>query len=270
MSIRAGDQDLILPLWEQVRGFVVKQAQIRLHNYPSRAVDEDDLIQAGFVAMMEAVKTYRDDMECGFIGWLAFHLKTSFNETIGVRSKRQKRDPIHHCLSLDAPISDDDPDLFLGDTVADPNDPFEECEREIWLEQLGKALEAALQDLPKDQADILRRRYYDGNTLAEIAEDMNASGTAVKSKETKGLRKIRTGRHGPQLAQFNKAWAEIDRRTPWFYSVSVERYQRTRMSAVEILAIRREGMFRDMTRCADTVPACDRVHATQRADDRRR
>ena len=248
LKIQDGDQDLILRLWEQVRGFVVKQAQIRLHNFPSRTVDEDDLIQAGFVAMMEALQSYRNDMECGFIGWLAFHLKTSFNETIGIRTERQKRDPLHHCLSLDAPISDDDPDLVLGDTVADPNDPFEECEREIWLEQLGKALDAALRDLPEDKALILRRRYFDGDTLAEIAEDMNASGTAVKSKETKGLRRIRTGRHGPQLEQFNKAWAEIDRRTPWFYSVSVERYHRTRLSAVEMLAIRREGMFRDLTR----------------------
>lgn len=61
---------------------------------------------------------------------------------------------------LDAPIPGTD-DLTAADTVRDPDAAaaFDEAEQRIWLEQLHEALERALDQIPGEQSDILRRRF---------------------------------------------------------------------------------------------------------------
>lgn len=249
LAAREGQDDLLLALWDRVRPFVAKLAMQRLNAFPSQAVDTDDLVQSGFLALLEAVRTYRSDMECSFITWLSYQLKNAFNEALGVRSERQKRDPIHHALSLDAPLSDDDPEGgTLGDTVPDECDQFEDADERLWTEQLKQALDTALQDLPEAQASAIRMKYMDGRPLPRIAEEMDVKASKIHERANKGLCRLRRGPHGPKLASFLCPELErmIDERTGWYYGMGLTRFKERQTSGVELLVLQREGMRRNM------------------------
>lgn len=82
------------------------------------------------------------------------HLKTAFNEAMGVRRMRDW-EPLQWAVSLSQPIGEAD-----GDTLADVLPGFAtglaDAEEGIWREQLCAALADALAELPADW----RRREY--------------------------------------------------------------------------------------------------------------
>lgn len=147
---------------------VAKQAHRWFLNN-SRRVEFDDLYQSGFLAMMEAVRTFDPDGGSSFLSWMGNnHLKTAFMTALGARTEKQRQDPLHTAASLDAPLQVDE-DLTIGDMVQDPVDCMAKADRRIWLEQLHDELDRALDTLPAEQRTALRRRFYHGMTFAEAA-----------------------------------------------------------------------------------------------------
>lgn len=188
-AVQAGDREKLLPLWEQVERFVAMQAGRRFRALGGfGGATEEDLYQSGFLALVAAVDSFNPAAGMSFIGWLALALKTAFAEAAGYR----RRDPLNNALGLNAPVPGTD-DLAVADTVEDPEAAhgFEEAEREIWLGQLREALKAALETLPEIQADTLRRRFYLGQTLAEIGAQRMEAPETVRQQEAKALRALR-------------------------------------------------------------------------------
>ena len=237
--IQAGDRDLIPQLWEQVGRFVALQAD----RY-ARAVDgyggitSEDLYQCGYIALVSAIETFDADKECKFITWYAYYLKTAFVQASGRRTS--KRDPLNICASLDKPIDNgEDSDTTLGDFQADSHaeQDFDDAENRIWLDQLHTALDAALNDLPDKQSEAIRRQYYQGETLGEIALSNGVSRECVRQCAEKGFATIRSGRYSQGLKQF------IEFRTPYYHSVGVRQFQSTNTSAVEQAVFARERLL---------------------------
>ena len=52
-------------------------------------------------------------------------------------------------------------------------------------------LEGAVSTLPKGERDVIRLRYYDGLTLAEIGDTLGLSSERIRQLEYRGLRKMR-------------------------------------------------------------------------------
>ena len=52
-------------------------------------------------------------------------------------------------------------------------------------------LSALLGRLPAQEADVLRRRFYEGRSQAEIAADTGVPLGTVKSRMTSGLERLR-------------------------------------------------------------------------------
>lgn len=53
LAIQAGDNSLILPLWEQCKGLICKEAYRWARAFDSRPeIDVDDLIQSGYFALV--------------------------------------------------------------------------------------------------------------------------------------------------------------------------------------------------------------------------
>ena len=186
-----------------------------------------------------------------------YHLQTAFADALGIRTPRQRHDPVHFALSLDAPVSADNPDGdTLGDTVPDTRDPYQDAEARMWLSELSKALTAALDSLPADQREVIVKRYYFNDTIAAIADDTGTTWNAVQQKERRALRTIRNSRHRRQLEPFRETMNEIERvidgRTDFFLHVGVETFSRDRFSAVERLTIQRDEMRTGMTRNLST------------------
>ena len=219
--IQAGERELLPELWEQVRRFVAKMAARRfILSNGYGGVEIDDLIQAGFLAVCEAVERFEPDGEYKFLTYLDRPLRRAFSEAGGYRSRKQYHDPLHSCASLDTPLGDDPDGDTLGDLQADPVDVFEDADRRIWLEQLRDALESALDDLTPVQRETLRRRFYDGLTLKEIGEADGVSLDRVRQREKEALHVLRRRRRRYHLDEFAEERRQyVDERTPWYLHV---------------------------------------------------
>lgn len=232
--IQNGERDRLPELWDQVERFVAVQAHKRLVlSAGLGGVEFGDLFNAGYLALVAAADSFNPLAGCAFIGWLALALKTAFSEAGGYRSRKQARDPLHRASSMDAPIGgDDDGDSTVGEFQADPTavQALEDVERRLYLDQLHDALERALATLPAQQSGTLRRRYYRGQTLDEIAAADGVYKETVRQWQKKGLRALR--RDWKKLAQF------VEDRTPYYCNWSAQSGERT----TEMITLRREEL----------------------------
>ncbi len=79
----------------------------------------------------------------------------------------------------------------------DPHDPaFEPAEApdtdaRIDARRRARRLRAALQELPGDQAEVLRVSYFEGKSQSRIAEDLDLPLGTVKSRTRLGLARLR-------------------------------------------------------------------------------
>lgn len=230
--IQQGRTDLLPELWEQVRRFVALQAMRRYSATRGMGgVEVDDLIQSGYIALVEAVKEF--DGEHAFLTWLKYYLTVAFQEAEGCRGSRQRNDPLHHCVSLDAPLDDDDGDTLM-DIQADTRDDIADVEHRLWLEKLRVTLERALDELPTAQRETLERRFYRGETLQQIGAAWGVSAERVRQQEYKAKRYLRRHKVENGLGEF------LDVHTPFYARVGVAAYNTTRTSAVEMAVLERE------------------------------
>ncbi|MFR2563131.1 MAG: sigma factor [Anaeromassilibacillus sp.] len=93
-------------LWEAVRRFAHDRAYRWCRAMDGRAgMVLEDYIQVAFLALLDALEGW-DPAAGAFLTWYSLKLKGAFTEAVGMRTQRDKRDPIHHALSLDAPFMD--------------------------------------------------------------------------------------------------------------------------------------------------------------------
>ncbi len=205
IEIQHGRTELIRKLWEQVERLVKWKAQRVLHAVDGLfCIEFDDLYQSGYLALVDAVKTYQPGTG-SFSTWFMYYLQTAFAEASGYRTKRQSNDPIRNCISLDIPLDNSNANSdTLGDLQADPGclEPFESVEARIYNEQLRSVLDAVMDKLDHRQADTIRMRYFDGLTYAEIGKILNVSGQYARCLEKNGFRALRKSSSAKYLKPF--------------------------------------------------------------------
>lgn len=200
MMIQDGAGELMPQLWEQVSRWVYKMANQWVISFDhTRGVTVDDLISSGYIALTEAVKTFRP--VGAFTTWFTMYLKTAFLDTYGLRA--HKKDLLHDAVSLDTPLQVDD-DLTIGDTVTDP---FGEVallsqEEQIFQQQLHVALDEAMAILPTEQREVLHLHYYGDLTFEGIAQQVGVYTETIRQREKKALRTIRRNPAAQQLISF--------------------------------------------------------------------
>lgn len=158
-AVQNGKTD-ILALWLACRGYVWQQAARWYRGFDGkRGVELDDLEQAGYEALARAVTVWKPE-ESGFLTALTFCLKTVFAAAYGVRTERDKRDPLNDAASLDAPLAGTDEDCTLGDTVLDEGSEraFDVTER---VERC-QAVRRAVLRLPPEQREALVAEFWRG------------------------------------------------------------------------------------------------------------
>ncbi len=209
-AVQAGEPGATLKLWEEVRRFVAKSAYRWASNSNGRTPHED-LMQAGFLAMLDAVEKFDPEREGGgFLSVLRLTLKTRFAEESGIRTTR--RDALHYAESADAPAYEDGP--TVEDTVPDRSAAlaFADVEYGDLLDYCRRIIGAALDSLPPAQAAIVRLRYLDGLTLDEVAA-RRTSKQAVKEAEERALDHLARGKYRWELREC--LWAFEDFHAAW-------------------------------------------------------
>ena len=189
--IQAGATERMGELWEQVRRFVIQQAR-RVPLEGRADVELDDLIQSGYLALVDAVANYKPE-QGAFLTVLGYRLRSQFAIATRFRSARQQRETLAGALSLDAPVSSDANADTLGYFQEDPAgmEALENVEEKLWRKQLHEALETALAALPEQSAEVLRLRHYQGLTLADVGEIQGTTPERIRQIENRAIRHLR-------------------------------------------------------------------------------
>ena len=194
-AIQTGDRDKLLELWGLVERFAHWRAIRWERALGSRAgVTVEDLMQVAFLALLNALERWDPERGTAFTTYFGTSLKNAFAAACGVRTTKMEKDPLHSAVSLDMPADPSIPDGgTVGTQIPDPSaaQTIQDVENRIWREQLRKVLDTVLAELPADQAELLHRHYYAGETLRHIGADLGVAHETVRLWEKRAFRALR-------------------------------------------------------------------------------
>ena len=204
----AGNTFALGQLWEVNKGFIRRQLwRWYEKNKPvadSAGLTFEDLTQEGYFAVAYAATHYNEE-QGSFTTYLSYALMNQIRTaTCGeharvVAAEDGRRvavsaNPLNDCTSLDAPLdSETDENSSRGETIPDPaaSQAFQQAENSIYADELHEVLETAMtENLTEREADVLRRRYYVGQTLRAIGEELGVHYERILQIERKACRKL--------------------------------------------------------------------------------
>lgn len=201
-KIKAGENGLMDQLWEQCYGFIRQQAMRWARAWESRPdFDADDLTQAGYMALCDAVSGFQKD-KGGFLAFLSFHLKTEFAKVAGCRTEAQLKEPLNCAMSLDAPAFDDkDNDTTIGDKIPVNDIGFVTVEDSIYRRQMSDIIRDAVESIPEQQSKGIELYFLQGKTQKETADRLCVSGSRAQQVIKEGLQSLRKSSFLPALTE---------------------------------------------------------------------
>lgn len=210
--IKAGEAGLYGELWENMRRLIGRETLrfylLHTSSCDGAGVTPEDLLQCGFLALYDAVQAYDPASGYKLTTFLKYPLKTQISEALGTRTR--KRRPLNGCTSLDLPIGEDEDGATLGDMVPDPEAAMaiEDAERRADMEALRRDLDACLSVVDSDSAEVIRARFYQGNTLDAVAAARGVDREQVRKLEQKGLAQLRKGKAFRALRQYRDEYIQ--------------------------------------------------------------
>ncbi len=194
LKINNGESQYINTLYEQCSKFIDmcagKYFRRNTELCINSGVELDDLKVCGFFALPDAVQGYcKSDKQFKFITYLKYPLLNVFNDTVGIRTQKGKKEVLNGYTSLYTTL-DEDEETELIDTISDIEAEFEEnIINDIALSTVFNEVKAVLNDDLK--SDTLYQRYFLNKTIKEIAIQQNRSSTAVDTCIKKSFRKLK-------------------------------------------------------------------------------
>ncbi len=192
------------------------------------AIDEDDLLQCAWLAILAASDTYRPEAGKSWPGWAKWYMRREVKRLLGWINSPTP--PAHiFAKSLDAPLCEDS-DETRGDMLADDQAP--DPEEEAIHNALRWTLWRSIERLP----DARQRRaieliYLEGKSCAEGAQ---ALGITLQELRNMNRRSIR---HLSNNARLRKELMELDDRTLFHAHKGVAAFQRDWTSVTEGAAL---------------------------------
>jgi RNA polymerase sigma factor (sigma-70 family) len=215
-------------LLKQNRGLIAWAARryagaIRKDN----AIDMDDLLQAGFIGLVNAGRTYNASTGGSWSQWVLWHIQREYNALLGLRDGRFTK--AHSgAISLDAPISEDYDETAL-DYLEDTN--LEPVDAAALLDDDRRVVREAVADLKDDrQREIVERWQLNGETQSEVAKSLGISSERVRQLWRRSQKILARDQRLRQLAYLADC-------APVYRPVSVAQFERTRTSQTERAAL---------------------------------
>lgn len=239
-KIQAGEREAAAGLWDNVKRLVFYQARryMVLHAESCKAagLELDDLGQWGYFAMLAAVKDYQPIKGYTFNTYLTYHLKNAFNTAAGLRTARQRRDPLRYAASLDAPAGETEGDGTLNDIVPDPQGEagFTSVTDQEYNRELRAVLDRCIDTLKPTEQAAIREYYFTGQTDRETGERWGTESRYVANQRRAALSKLRRRQ---TVAELTKWQNEVIPCYSW-RSVSYHSFMETWTSATERTALK--------------------------------
>ncbi len=191
------------------------------------AIDYDDLLQAGFVGIVEASRTFNASTGGSWVQWAKWYIQREYNALLGLRDGRFTK--AHSgAISLDAPISEDFDETMLAALEDDTLDPVDAG---AILDDDRRIVREAVADLKDDrQREIVERWQLNGETQSEVAESLGISLERVRQLWRRSQKILARDQRLRQLAYLADC-------APVYRPVSVAQFERTRTSQTERAAL---------------------------------
>ena len=188
--IQQGKRDLLLQLWEQVQRYAHDRAYKWFRATNGRGGQTvQDLEQEAFLALLEALEGW-DEKAGPFLPWYSLRLKAAFTAATAQRTKRDMKDPLQDCLSLDAPLTDREGDPFTLEDII-PDQRAEDDLEAVAERDRQAAIRRVLGTLAPDQRQVIQLRYFHGLTREQTAQRLHLTRAGVNTLEQKALRFLR-------------------------------------------------------------------------------
>lgn len=202
-AIAKTDKNAMAELWQQNRGLVLKLIRPYLCFCNRGGIDEDDLMQCGFIALSKAVNYFDAAKGFKFTSYLQRNIQNVVREALGFKSGRTVAPPFVQSLDEVLPGSEDE-SLTLGDIIPDESaqEEFEQVQDDWQQAQLNSCFDECLSELPIRHALVLKGRYHEDKTLREVADDLSISYQRVRQLESDALRKLRKPQFKDRLRPF--------------------------------------------------------------------
>jgi RNA polymerase sporulation-specific sigma factor len=172
-----GNKEELLKLLEQYKPFIIKTAS----GYSIKGFDMYDMIQIGYVTLINAVSKYR--VGSNTFSTYAFNsIKNALRYTLRQNFK-QSQD-----MSLNAPL--DSSGEFVTEFM-DLVESDEDLEEYIIKREELFELKKAVSRLPFDEIELIVMIYYTGLSLKKYAEKKGLSYQQAVRKRDRILRKLR-------------------------------------------------------------------------------
>jgi len=187
IKIHAGETELLPVLWDQIEKVVKMLAwrfyQTHRERCDSFGVSVDDLYQQGYFGFLESVKNYDDEQVATgykFLTTSNIYFKKEFCAACKMHTKQWRNKIIP--VSLETPVSEDDDELTLNDSISDPDAEaaFDNILKLDYLEGLRKDLNSALYKLEKRQWQVIEYLFFQGKSYKDTAEALNIGVRAVE------------------------------------------------------------------------------------------
>ena len=209
LAIQQGDKSQIAPLWDQLYRLIGMHAGRCFWRLQGRCaaagVTEEDLIQIGFFAMLDAVRAYDPASGYKLTAFLRYPLQNRFNAILGLRTVKAQKDPLNSCESLDEPIGGEDADFTRSDILPDENagQAFEDVIESEWRRSLRTVEDEAInKHLTEGETAAVRGTFFEGLRLQPIADRLGVTRERVRQLQYSGLRRLRTGEAVRKLRPF--------------------------------------------------------------------
>jgi RNA polymerase sigma factor (sigma-70 family) len=131
--------------------------------YKNKGVELEDLIQEGFIGLIEAKRRYKEEFNVSFSKYSLYWIKKQMVEAI-IRNSKQK---VHLDSRVFRIVEENKEDEFLDD-------------RKIYLE-----------NLPEIERLILEKLFIEEKTLKEVAKELNITREKVRQIKLKAIMRIK-------------------------------------------------------------------------------
>lgn len=199
-AAKLGDREALAALWEQNRGLldiICRRYYSRYERYAKAAgVTPEDVEQEGYFIICKAVEKYDPERGAQFSTMLGLIVRNHLQDLVGLR---KAGDLLNQAASLDEPVNIGDAEGdALGELVPDPGAAaaFLDTDERLYTQCLHKDLEDAMEQIPGQQADTLRKVYWQGYSRRQLADSMECSIDKARAAEYAALAALRRKSQG--------------------------------------------------------------------------
>ena len=152
-------------------------------------------------------------------------------------AQRIRQEAGYSVVSLYAPVGNENDGTTLQDLLPDPSDPIADAQEDLQNAELATLLWAEVDKLEDRQRRIIKAKYKDGRTLADVSTELGISAQAATNHAKRALDNLRRSR--PLLD-----YLEI--RSP-YVATGLQIFKYTFTSAPELIAMKnyRRARFRN-------------------------